>query len=307
MSLSIVQMFTKKLYVFLRITDKSGNQKHLLDATVIVEDKIKPICSDLADQTGTCDAQHADEFGPSTDTNEDGKMSDNEWVDMTEAQVAFYNANYGDPYCSDNAGKCNELVINQQYQLLPWPCGMLEIKRRVQAIDWMGEGNKSNWVEQKIKIEYKANWSITFPADWTGTCGADIPSSETFVVNGTCDLLAVEMEEKTFVTSGTGGKEACLKVVRTFTVINWCTYQSGDEGITIARDEDEHGLVYYPRIITALGNEKAGKITYTQILKVLDDQAPVVFIQEPDSCIYALDGDATPYGKEDITLGASSF
>ena len=292
----------QEAFVFLRITDKSGNQNTCW-MNVIVEDKIKPICSDLADQTGACDAQHADEFGPSTDSNEDGKMSDNEWVNMTEAQVAFYNGKYGDPYCSDNAGKCNELVINQQYQLLPWPCGMLEIKRRVRAIDWMGEGNKSNWVEQKIKIEYKANWSITFPADWTGTCGADIPSSETFVVNGTCDLLAVEMEEKTFVTD----EEACLKVVRTFTVINWCTYQSGDEGITIARDEDEQGLVYYPRIITALGNEKAGKITYTQILKVLDDQAPVVFIQEPDSCIYALDGDANPYGKEDITPGASPF
>lgn len=288
--------------VFLRVTDKKGNQSTCW-TNVLVEDKIKPICSDLPDQMGTCDAQHADVFGPSTDTNGDSQMSENEWVDMTEEQVAFYNNEYGHPNCSDNAGECQELIIQQQYQLIPWPCGMLEIKRRVRAIDWMGEGNVSNWVEQNIKIEYKANWNITFPADWVGSCAEEIPSSETYVTNGTCDLLAVEMNEKTFVTD----EVACLKVIRTFTVINWCTYQVGEEGIIIARDEDEHGTVITPRIITALGNEKVGKITYTQVLKIIDDQAPVVSILEPDSCIYGLDGDAAPYGLEDITPGSSPF
>ena len=288
--------------VFLRITDNKGNQNTCW-MDVVVEDKIAPICSNLEDKRGTCDAQHADVFGPSTDSNEDGKMSDDEWVDMTEAQIAYYNANYDAPNCSDNAGTCQELIIQQQYQLIPWPCGMLEIKRRVRAIDWMGEGNTSNWVDQNIKIDYKANWTITFPADWQGTCGESIPSSETFVTNGACDLLAVEMEEKTYITD----EVACLKVLRTFTVINWCKYRVGDKGITIARDENEHGLVKYPVIISALGNEDAGKITYTQVLKVIDDQAPIVTIQEPDSCIYAIDGDATPYGKEDITPGRAPF
>jgi len=288
--------------VYLRVTDNKGNQNTCW-MNVVVEDKIAPICSVLEDKTGTCDAQHAEVFGPSTDSNKDGKMSDDEWDDMTEAQVAYYNANYDAPNCSDNAGTCQELIIQQQYQLIPWPCGMLDIKRRVRAIDWMGEGNKSNWVEQNIKIDYKANWTITFPADWQGTCGVNIPDSETFVTNGSCDLMAVEMEEKTFVTD----EAACLKVVRTFTVINWCKYQVGDEGITITRAENEHGMVTTPVIITALGNEDAGKITYTQVLKVIDDQAPIVTIQAPDSCIYAIDGDAAPYGKEDITPDATPF
>ncbi|MFK7982770.1 MAG: hypothetical protein AB8G86_22510, partial [Saprospiraceae bacterium] len=288
--------------VYLRITDIHGNENTCW-MNVIVEDKIAPICSVLTDQTGTCDAQHAEAFGPSTDANEDGKMSESEWADMTEAQVAYYDGKYGTPNCSDNAGKCNELVIQQQYQLITWPCGMLDIKRRVRAIDWMGEGNVSNWVEQKIKIEYKANWTITFPADWTGTCGASIPTSEAIVTNGTCDLLAIEMEEKTFVTN----EAACLKVLRTFTVINWCTYQAGEEGVTISRTEGEHGLVQNLVTLTAEGYEETGKITYTQVLKVIDNEAPVVIIQEPDSCIYAVDGDATPYGVEDITPGSAPF
>ena len=96
-------------------------------------------------------------------------------------------------------------------------------------------------------------------------------------------------------------------MVRTFTVINWCAYQAGDEGIVITRNEDQHGLVNEPITLTSEGNEKVGKITYVQILKVRDNEAPVVTIQEPDQCINAVDGDAAPYGIEDVTPGATPY
>jgi len=292
--------------VYLRAIDQKGNQNTCW-TTVVVEDKIAPICSDLPDMTGTCDAQHAEDFGPSTDTNGDGKMTADEWVDMTDEQVNYYNTNYGDPVCSDNAGTCNVLVIEQQYQLITWPCGMLEIKRRYRAIDWMGEGNISDWTEQNIKIEYKANWSITFPTDWVGTCGDAIPDSQPFITNGACDLLAMEMDEKTYIPSGAEGEDACLKVVRTFTIINWCNYEPGDESIQIVREENPHGMVLYPNILTSKGNEKVGKLVYTQILKLVDNEGPVVTIQEPGTCINGVDGDAAPYGVEDLTPGTTPY
>ncbi len=290
------------LRVYLRVTDNKGNQSTCW-ANVDVEDKIAPICSDLPDRTGTCDAQHADEFGPSTDANGDGKMSDDEWVDMTDAQAFYYNAIYGNPRCSDNVAGCDDLVIRQQYQLIAWPCGMLDIKRRFQAIDWAGQGNVSDYKSQNIKIEYKADWSITFPADWSGTCGDAIPDSAPIVTNGACDLLAVEVEESTFVTE----EDACLKVVRTFTVINWCTFESGQAATVLSRVENQHGVVEDAVTITSEGNEAAGRIVYTQVLKVRDNEAPVVTIQEPDNCINAVDGDAAPHGQEDITPGAAPF
>ncbi len=296
----------KEVKVYLRAIDKKGNQNTCW-TTVTVEDKLAPICSDLPDMTGTCEAQHAEDFGPTTDTNGDGKMSDDEWVKMSETLVNYYNTNYGNPQCSDNAGACGALLIEQEYQLITWPCGMLEVKRRYRAIDWMGEGNVADWAEQNIKIEYKANWSITFPTDWTGTCGDAIPDSKPFITNGACDLLAMEMDEKTFIPSGTEGEDACLKVVRTFTIINWCNYEVGDEGIKIAREENQHGLVLHPNILTSKGNENVGKIIYTQVLKLRDDEAPVVTIQEPETCINGVDGDAAPYGVEDLTPGATPF
>ncbi|MEM6319147.1 MAG: SdrD B-like domain-containing protein [Bacteroidota bacterium] len=292
-----------RIKVHLRATDKKGNQNTCW-SIVIVEDKLAPICGDLPDQKGTCDAQQTEVFGPSTDTDGDSQMEDSEWTNMTEAQLLFYNTNYGYPNCSDNAGDCGALILEQQYQLIPWPCGMLEIKRRYRAIDWMGEGNKSNWEEQNIKIEYRADWSVTFPADWTGECGATIPTSEPIITNGKCDLIGFEVEEKTFVTD----EEACLKVVRTFTVINWCTYEAGMPTKTISRVEGAHGLVTQPLTITAAGNETVGKLQYVQILKVRDTEAPVVTIEAPaDQCINGIDSDAPPFAVEDVTPGTAPY
>ena len=287
--------------VYLRVTDTKGNQNTCW-MNVILEDKIAPICSDLPDQKGTCDAQHSDVFGPSTDTNENGKMDDSEWMDMTPQQVDFYNTKYGNPECSDNL-QCDELTIRQQYQLIPWPCGMLDIIRRYRAIDWQGEGNISNWAEQNIKIEYKANWSVTFPTDWVGICGGDIPTSSVEIVNGDCDLMAFEVEEQSFTTV----EDACLKVVRTFTVINWCKYDANSPAVKIARVEDEHGFVKENITIPSEGFENVGKIQYIQILKIKDTEAPVVTIEEPDACINGIDGDADPYGVEDVTPGTAPF
>jgi hypothetical protein len=287
--------------VHLRATDKKGNQNTCW-ASVIVEDKIAPVCTPLPDQTGYCDAQHADEFGPSTDTNGDSKMSADEWQALPSELVNYYNENYGHPLCSDNI-TCADLTIEQQYQLIPWPCGMLEIKRRYRAIDWQGEGNKSNWVEQNIKIDYKANWTIKLPADWSGTCGDDIPNSTVEITNGSCDLLAYEVTEQKFNTI----EDACLKVIRTFTIINWCKYDATVAPIRLSRPANEHGEVKEGFTISSEGYEDAGRLVYTQVLKLKDKEAPIISIESPDPCINGVDGDAAPHGVEDITPGASPY
>jgi len=229
--------------VYLRVTDSKGNQSTCW-MTVNVEDKIAPICSDLPDVTGTCDEVHLTDLGTSTDVNENGLLDD-EWVDMTEAQIELFNKEYGHPNCSDNIA-CGDLIVQQQYQLVNKNCGQIAIQRRFRAIDWDGQGRTSNWSTQNINIESTAAWSVTLPVDWKGTCGDDVPNSDVFITNGNCDLLAHEVEEKVFTIT----EDACLKVVRTFTIINWCNYEVGQPTVTITREEDEHGMVKHPRIIT---------------------------------------------------------
>ncbi|MFK7983809.1 MAG: Ig-like domain-containing protein [Saprospiraceae bacterium] len=264
--------------VFLRVTDTNGNQS-TCSALVNVEDKIAPICSDLPDMTGTCDEGHGNDL-LATDTNENGKMEDAEWVDLTVEQASDFNTKYGNPNCSDNVS-CSALIIQQQYQKIEKSCGIATIKRRFRAVDWDGAGMKSNWSEQTINIETKADWTVTFPADWKGECGETAPNSTVELVNGACDLMAYEMEEQVFtLTEG-----ACLKVVRTFTLINWCTYETGGETIKITREENEHGMVSQPVVLSAADYKNVGRLEYVQILKLVDNTAPVITVETTESCI----------------------
>ena len=264
--------------VYLRVTDVNGNQNTCW-TLVNVEDKIAPICSDLPTMTGSCDEGHGNGLA-ATDANDNGQMDEGEWIDLTPEQAADFNTKYGNPNCSDNV-TCGDLVIEQQYQKIEKGCGLATIKRRFRAIDWDGEGRKSNWSAQTINIESKADWSITLPADWQGVCGETVPTSELIIINGACDLLSYEVDEKVFTTV----EDACLKVVRTFTIVNLCTYQVGDETVTITREADEHGVATAPQVITSEGYEKVGKLEYVQILKLKDDTAPVITLAEVDNCL----------------------
>ena len=250
--------------VSLRVTDKNGNQNTCW-MTVEVADKLMPICSDLPDAKGTCEENHLADLGESTDANGNGLLDD-AWKDMTVAQIELFNTQYGNPICSDNIS-CGALIIQQQYQLVPKKCGVIDIQRRFRAIDWDGQGNISNWSTQNIYIEPTAAWSITLPSDWEGHCNQTIPDSEVYLTNGACDLMAYEMEEKVFTST----ENACQKVIRTFTITNWCTYEAGQPTIKIARDENIHGKVTSPRIITPITIgaefENVGRLEYSQILE----------------------------------------
>jgi hypothetical protein len=268
----------QQVAVYLRVTDIKGNQNTCW-TFVNVEDKIAPICNDLSDRKENCDEYHSGMLGASTDANNNGLMDD-DWKMMSLAQMDLFNTRYGNPNCADNLA-CNDLTIEQQYQLIEKNCGIVQIQRRYRAIDWNGEGNVSNWATQNILVEYKADWTITLPADWSGTCGEAIPSSELSIQNGNCDLMAYEVEEKVYTTV----EDACLKVVRTFTIINWCNYDANGAVSRINRVEDEHGQVHKNRIITAKDFEKAGKLEYVQILKLKDDTAPIITAKEVNTCI----------------------
>ena len=269
--------------VYLRVTDRNGNYNTCW-MLVNVEDKIAPICSDLLTMTGTCDEGHIGNGLVATDVNGNGEMDDNEWVDLTTEQANEFNTKYGHPDCSDNV-TCGNLVIQQQYQLIEKTCGIAIIKRRFRGIDWDGKGSASDWSAQMINIETKADWAITLPADWEGECGESVPNSELVIKNGACDLMGYEVEEKVFSPLGAGGKDACLKVVRTFTIINWCNYQAGGATKTITRVENEHGAVTADQIITSQDYENIGKLEYVQILKLKDDTAPIITINPVNDCV----------------------
>jgi len=264
-------------------------------------DVIPPFCADLPDFTGTCNEFHSEQFGPSTDTNEDGFFNEAEWVDLTDDLLNEYNNQFGNPVCEDNLA-CVPFTIQQQYQIIYAQCGVVQGRRRYRVTDWNGQGNASEWKVQNIDISYTPGWSFTLPVDFFGECGDETPDADIIISNGACDLLGWEHEDQVFDLV----PDACFKVIRTYHIINWCNYEQGQAPIELNRTENAFGLVEDARTISYEDVSNYGYYTYIQVLKVTDNVAPTLSINEVQTCIYGV-GDADPAGVEDITPGAAPY
>ncbi len=285
----------KTVNVELLVIDTKGNYNYC-EVNIIAEDKISPTCSSLPDQTAYCDEVHANSLGNSTDTNDNGFFDFSEWIKLEGALLDFYNSNYGDPLtnCTDNLA-CNDLAVEQEYQLIASQCGELQVKRRFRAVDW--QGNTSNWGQQTLSITYRPDWSITFPIDWVGYCGNIVPETDIEISRGLCDKLAYEVRDQIFQTSS----GACYKVLRTFTIINWCRFDQDAPVKEINRIVNNTDKVIIPQTITSADWGNYSSLSYVQMLEVRDTEAPVVSVADVEECII---GDACS-GEKTFTVSAT--
>ena len=285
--------------VEVQVTDKNG-RKNTCWVKVTPEDKIAPICEDLDDDISrTCDEFHNGELGASTDADGDGEMEDSEWVIVEEGSdlEKILNTEFGKPTCQDNLDECGAIIITQSYQLIEENCGVIRIKRKWSATDWGSQGgvNTSQEQEQSITINYKQDWTLTFPKDEVLTCGDDgIPAAAThadIVRSGACDNFVLNVTEETFATPG----ETCMKLIRTYELINWCVYDVNKPAYVIPHDEDG----------TEIDDEDVaddeGRFTYSQVIKLdVSDAEPIVTQNRDEiiTCIVGV-GDAGEFNEED--------
>ena len=265
--------------VELLVIDKNGNYNYCW-MDVVAEDKIDPVCVNLPNQWDYCDNFHNGELGVVTDTDGDKTFDNTEWLPLEGDLADVYNDKYGKPLdaCVDNL-TCQQLSLEQEYQLIDKECGVYQAKRRYRVKDWTG--NVSNWSEQYISIEYRPDWEVTLPIDWEGTCGDGVPAAELLIENGYCDLMSYESYDQQFDIVN----DACFKVIRTYHIINWCKYKAGDSPINLNRISNAQGDVVNQQTITSAQYGNGSYFTYTQILKVNDTEAPVVSIAEVTDCI----------------------
>jgi len=233
------------LKVYLRVSDESGNSS-VCWGHVVVEDKIRPVCEAPADITLNCDDLH---FGDLLSQEGD--------ITGTALMVAL-NSLAGTPTCADNLS-CVELGMTQSITIDDSDCGEYTIVRTFVADDW---NQSSTPVSQTITVEYRPDWKLTFPADATITCAdvqdgaipAALGATDIIVSEGPCDQLTLNVEEKTF----TGGSDACIKIVRTYTVWNNCgegdTYNvnaSAGTSLMVTHDSTDAQVITYVQTITA--------------------------------------------------------
>ncbi len=304
----------------LRVTDIKGNQNTAW-MNIRAEDRIAAVCNDLPALTLDCSEMHGGtDFAPSTDVDQDGEFEESEWTPLSGELLTNFQEQFGTFDCSDNLS-CTKLTgpenSEEEYQLISLQCGQFEIRRRFRlkesgfhAVSGSTGGsavNINSWAHQEIHVASESDWTVTLPADVIGTCNDDITKvTDPIFRSSSCDVIAWEVEDKVFNVPG----DACMKIERTYHVINWCKYSVGDAQVQMSRIEASNGNVTEPRIVAANSttNANVGYFTYIQILKIQDDEAPVVTVHNPeDPCINAVDFDALPFGEEDNTPGTAPF
>ncbi len=298
--------------VEVRVTDKNG-RTNTCWVKVTPEDKIAPICEDIPDDIDnrTCNEFHNLELGDPTDTNNDGVMDEDEWVllDKSDAKLAalraLYAQEFGEIACVDNL-ECGAIRIDEWYQLIEESCGVIRIKRRWSATDWLdqaGDGNTSQTQEQSIRIKYTKDWTLSFPKDETIACNAgEIPAPATYediVRSGACDNILLNVTTDTFRTPG----ETCMKIIRNYELINWCNYDANAAAYVVPHDAD--GAVLHDEDVPA--GEDNGRYTYSQVIKLDVSEGGITIMRnDVNTCIVGV-GDVAPFGEADKGLGDFAY
>lgn len=292
--------------VELRATDAEGNADYCW-TTVWIGDKIRPWCRAPKDITVYCDSLP-------------------KGVDFkNRSTIARY---FGAPQVGDNCFKTEWIEFDPIVKINN--CGVGTVKRKFLARDESGNESSDTCV-QWITVVARHEYMIKFPKDYIEYCKDPSPDTiGTFEL--ACDILAVNVTDKRYQGDGV----ACYKIFRTYNVINWCEYVDGDEVIPVPRDIDcdgtggeddvwvivrRDGSAYFdadnneknkfPRANSRvcggnpegywekLNRKPTGQWTYTQVIKVVDNEAPqVIVLIEPGQAFCISRSDC----KADIAL-----
>ncbi|MDX2071119.1 MAG: T9SS type A sorting domain-containing protein [Haliscomenobacter sp.] len=185
-------------------------------------------------------------------------------------------------------------------------CGVGTITRRWQVVRNLGKANEQRSPEciQVIRVLAIRDYAIRFPKDTSVNCQQIPPGNNLIHQENGCNVLAFSVNDVKFSSTG----QECYKILRTWTIINWCEYKEGNQPVILDRDYDGDGergntafwLLVQPNDTTyidqdqvinnTIPNDKGhwtnsierpllqsrGIWEYTQLIKVYDDEAPKI-------------------------------
>ena len=244
--------------VILKGTDCYGNANQCM-VEVDVDDKFEPTIICPANEEINCSV-YLQDYAALLDEAV-VLLNNNPNLSALEA-FAFLELDFGQAFAVDNC----EADLNLSVDYGIDQCGVGYINRT-----WTSEDPSANQAApciQTIDIGHLSSWTVNFPEDWAGELDADcnipdIQYGETTIQDDDCEMIAISYEDDIFLTAN----NACYKIFRTWTAINWCTYDgnnSTDYGLPI--DAADH-------IYSVSGTDY---ITHTQILNINDTTVPQI-------------------------------
>jgi len=211
--------------VVFRAFDCYGNYNDCM-VSAIVNDKLDPVLQSCpGNQSINCD-WYAD--------NLETQLADLEGD--PEAQSLFLDQYFGAPVFYDNCS----FVLTYGIDINIDQCLEGTITRTWTAED--PSGNQSGQsCTQVVDVNHVSDWVVSFPTDITVTCGDTVPNfGEPQIFFETCELVAVSYEDQIYTVV----PDACYKIVRNWTVINWCVVGGTIDEEVEEQAENELGLSY---------------------------------------------------------------
>ncbi len=207
---------------------------------------------------------------------------------------------FGFPDVEDN---CLTGVAGATFSVDVDNCGTGAITRSWYITDPSGNGPVV--CEQTIYVTHVSDFVVEFPADYVGQCGDTLPDTgEPAIIGASCELVAVSYEDQLFTVA----PDACFKLERTWTVINWCVVGDVVDEETLEQPESVLGIdldgdgdldertFQDSRTLAGVLDQDPdpdpwdGFITWRQIIKLTDTVAPVITCPpELEVCLYGSD------------------
>jgi hypothetical protein len=265
--------------VVFRAVDCFGNANDCM-VEVNVNDKLAPILTSCPpNATISCD-DYLDNYAAGVE-QEDYSVLDG----------------FGSPTWYDNC----DLEIDTNVTVNIDACSEGTITRSWTANDAAGNGPVT--CTQTITVFHVSDWVVEFPADITVECvDGSLPDfGEPEVFFDECELIGTSFEDVYFYIV----PDACYKIERYWTVINWCVYdeygtdqweEDGFAECNLFVDWDGDGdqdCRTFRDGWNASGTPGTpdGYIDYKQIIKVIDEDDPEFTIPAIDGCIVETDCD----------------
>lgn len=292
------------------VIDKGGNFNKCW-LTISPENQPQSACRDLPDAVGFCDNFATNYIGESTDVNGNRTFDEDEWQPIEEKLIDIINNQFGNPACNTNNTVCINSSIEQEYQLIRETCGVQNMRRRFRTRN--PESSPYPWYHQNITIDYRPGWSFTFPADTVLQCGTtdvgNIPEMLLAINQGTCDQIGWEVKDQVFETED----GSCFKVLREWLVINGCQHSNVQNPFQLPRDQVAGKVIANSKrtfssqdTVSGVPLNERGYFTYTQVILVMDSEAPIITVADVDTCIVGVE-DVVPFAQADVTPGASPY
>jgi hypothetical protein len=201
---------------------------------------------------------------------------------------------FGGPVFQDNC----EVLIDTSVTVNIDNCNEGPIVRTWTATDASGNGPVT--CSQTIFVMHVSDWVVEFPEDITAQCvDGQLPDlGEPEIFFDECELIATSFEDVYFYVV----PDACYKIERYWSVINWCVFDEFGEDVYAEISEqdlagfqdwdgdgDDDERTFKDGVNDGPGPD--GYISYVQIIKVIDEDDPEFVVPAIDGCIVDTDCD----------------